>query len=100
MSGEGIVSWDFPDEAWLAAEKAADAMAAKYRGSVERDDLYQDALIYMAERPDLVRNRLDKDGADYLAWTLRAHLRNHHEAHAKHQARNARIDDEIGAGRL
>lgn len=98
---ESAVDWDFPPEALAAADKAAGQIAARFEGMVEYDDLYHDALIYMAERPALVRRYLAKeDDGKYLNWRLRGMLHDRMNTVRGRLSRHASIDDEMEAGRL
>lgn len=70
--------WSFMDnpEVVKCAAHAAHAVARKYEGVVEEEDLQQDALLYLAVSPGMIAAHLaDPDkGINYIDWDLRSYL--------------------------
>ena len=70
--------WSFMDnpDVVRTASHAAHAIARKYEGVVEEEDLQQEALLYLAVRPDMIAAHLaDSDkGTNYIDWRLRSYL--------------------------
>ena len=97
---EGAVDWNFPPEALSAAETASRRVARRFEGLTEQADLWQDALLYMAERPALVARRLEQGGEDYLRWSLESMLQGRMKTQRRRADRNVSLNDEMGAGRL
>ena len=70
--------WSFMDnpDVVRSVSHAAHAIARKYEGVVEEEDLSQEALLYLAVSPDMIAAHLaDPDkGINYVDWDLRSYL--------------------------
>lgn len=98
----GNVDWNIPAEAEEAAMKAAERLSRRYAGVLELDDAKQDALMHLAERPEMVKHFLSTKGlgAKAIYRSIYGTVGDRYARLAGRVDRHTSIDDEMEAGRL
>ncbi|WP_438470823.1 hypothetical protein [Streptomyces asiaticus] len=74
------------EEVEAIARRAARKAGEQYSGTLEYEDAYQEALIWLATRPTRARSALEKGPGALYRW-LSQRLRDGHLTEAKHRSK-------------